>query len=121
MTPKDTKQQAVETDIVAKLSKVVEEAIESIANTTGLSTQEVIKVIEEVKEVELEQSIQAAIQEAIKKISIATDLNTDEISRIFKENRTASLGAITKQLHKKSKSDRVDLEGGFTHPKKPLA
>ncbi len=121
MTPKDTTQQAVETDIVAKLSKVVEEAIESIVNTTGLSKREVIQVIEEVKEVELAQATQAAIQEAIRKISIATDLNTDEISRIFKENRTASLGAITKQLHEKSKSDRVVLEGGFTHHPKPLA
>lgn len=104
MLPEAVRQQTEEVDM-AKLGKIVKEAIGSIANATGLSSDEVIKVIEEVNVATLKD----ATHEAMRKIAVATDLDTEEISDIFTERRTATLDDIVARLHEKSKVDRRNM------------
>ncbi|HQT25792.1 MAG TPA: hypothetical protein PLK99_04245 [Burkholderiales bacterium] len=104
MLPEAVKQQTEEVDM-EKLTRVVVEAIGSIANATGLSSNEVMKVIEEVNVATLKD----ATQHAIRKISVATDLDTEEITDIFTERKAATLDDIVTRLHEKSKADRRNM------------
>jgi cellobiose-specific phosphotransferase system component IIA len=85
MLPDAAMQQTEEVDM-AKLDKIVKEAIASISNATGLSSGEALKVIEEVNVA----TSKDATREAMREISVATDLNTD----IFTESRTATVDEI---------------------------
>ncbi len=104
MLPEAAMQQTEEVDM-EKLGKVVTDAIGSIAEATGLSSDEVLKVIEEVNV----GTLKDATRQAMRKISVATDLDTEEITDIFTESTTATLDDIVTRLHEKSKADRRNM------------
>lgn len=91
--------------VVEQLHHVVEDAIDSIAHVTRLSSDEVMHILEEVDM----EKFRKATEEAVKRISIATDLNSEEISGIFIEKKHASLDDVVNRLHEKSKADRKNL------------
>ena len=94
-----------EQEIMEKLSKVVEEAFESVAKVSKLPAQEVMCNLEKVDGAELKQ----ATQEAFKKISEATDLDTAQITEIVKANRVASINDIANRLHEQSSVNRARM------------
>ena len=115
---------AGEQDDIKKLTKIVEDAFGAIANVTGLSDKEVLRVMEDLhvdmlKDV-LNEGIHAdtlkegvdmevlekGIQDAIKVISLATDLHTQQISDIFTEKKNTNINDIVNRLHNNSQSNR---------------
>ncbi|MBY0578410.1 MAG: hypothetical protein K2P57_05120 [Burkholderiales bacterium] len=100
-----TEQWVPEHVIVEQLHHVVEDAIDSIAKATALSSREVMQILEEVDMTKFRR----ATEDAFKKISIATDLNSEEIADILTERKLASLDDVVYRLHEKSKADRKNL------------
>lgn len=86
-----------------KLTKVVDEAFESVAKVSKLPVLEVMCNIQGIDVPELKQ----AIQEAFEKIANATDLDTAQITDIFKANRGASVNDIVNRLRKQSRVHRA--------------
>ncbi len=120
MLPYAAAQQTEENDL-AKLTAIVEEAIEFIAEKTGLSGQDTLQILQEfsVEEIRNEkhasgQSFNAskfnkALDKAIRSIAYATGLNTSEISNIFTGERHAAVDSIVLRLREKSKQNRWSL------------
>jgi hypothetical protein len=90
-------------EVVKRLTKVVEEALESIAKVSQLPVQEVLHIIEEVDVTLLRE----ATQEGLKKISEATGLDSSHITEIFKADRVASVDDIVHRLHEQSRTHRA--------------
>ena len=90
-------------EVVKRLTKVVEEALESIAKVSKLPMQEVLHILEEVDVTLLRE----ATDQAIKKIAAATDLDSAHITEIFKADRVASVDDIVHRLHEQSRTHRA--------------
>jgi hypothetical protein len=86
-----------------KLGKVVEEALESVAKVSKLSTVEVMRNIDGIDEAEFK----LAAQGAFKQISVATDLDRSQITDIFKANPDASINDLVKRLREHSREKRA--------------
>lgn len=120
MLPFAAAQQTEENDI-AKLTMVVDEAIESIADASGLSKDETLNILEEYSVAELREGKSAAsksinfskfnkaLDKAVKAISYATALNSSEISKIFTDEKHATVSSIVTRLREKSKMNRWHL------------
>jgi len=115
---------AGEQDDIKKLTKIVEDAFGAIANATGLSDKEVLRVMEDLhidmladvlkegihadklkKGVHMEV-LEKGIQDAIKVISLATDLDTQQISETFTEKKNTNINDIVNRLHASSQYNR---------------
>lgn len=118
MLPYAAAQQTEENDI-AKLTAVVEDAIESIAKSTGLTKEEALDILEEYSVADLREGkaekpfdfskFNKALNKGIKAISYATALNSTEISTIFTDEKHASVDGIVSRLREKSKQNRWHL------------
>ena len=120
MLPYAAAQQTEENDL-AKLTTVVDEAIDSIAAATGLSKDETLVILEEYSVAELRDGKSAsarafnltkfnkALNKAVKAISYATALNSSEISKIFTDEKHATVNDIVARLREKSKQNRWHL------------
>lgn len=120
MLPFAAAQQTEENDI-AKLTMVVDEAIESIATASGLSKEETLSILEEYSVAELRDGkstsskainfskFNKALNKAVKAISYATALNSSEISNIFTGEKHATVSDIVNRLREKSKKNRWHL------------
>ena len=120
MLPFAAAQQTEENDI-AKLTMVVDEAIESIAAVSGLSKEETLGILEEYSVAELREGkstnsktinfskFNKALNKAVKAISYATALNSSEISKIFTDEKHATVSDIVNRLRDKSKQNRWHL------------
>ncbi len=115
---------AGEQDDIKKLTKIVEDAFGAIANATGLSDKEVLRVVEDLhidmladvvkkgihadklKEGVDMKVLEKGIQDAIKVISLATDLDTQRISDTFTEKKNTNINDIAIRLHDRSQFNR---------------
>ncbi len=120
MLPFAAAQQTEENDI-AKLTMVVDEAIESIAIASGLSKEETLGILEKYSLSDLRDGksntsksinfskFNKALNKAVKAISYATALNSSEISNIFTGEKHATVSDIVNRLREKSKKNRWHL------------
>ncbi len=118
MLPYAAAQQTEENDI-AKLTVVVTEAIEAIADAIGLTFQEALDLLEECSVADLREGksskpfnrskFNRALDRSIKAISYATALNSTEISKIFTDEKQASVEDIVSRLRQKSRQNRWHL------------
>lgn len=100
---------------IEKLKKLVEASFQAIASSTGLSDEEVLRVIKDT-DVEMQKEVlkdganvdelREGIQEAIKIISLATGLDTSQISDIFIAEKDDSVDGIVNRLYYKGQTVR---------------
>ena len=100
---------------IEKLKKLVEASFQAIASSTGLSDEEVLRVIKDT-DVEMQEEVlkdganvdelREGIQEAIKIISLATGLDTSQISDIFIADKDDSVDGIVNRLYYKGQTVR---------------
>ncbi len=100
---------------IEKLKKLVEASFQAIASSTGLSDEEVLRVIKDT-DVEMQKEVlkdganvdelREGIQEAIKIISLATGLDTSQISDIFIAEKNDSVDGIVNRLYYKGQTVR---------------
>lgn len=120
MIPFAAAQQTEENDI-AKLTAIVDDAIEVIASKTGLTKDETLEILEEFTIAELrtkkpvsKKSFNAskfikAMDKGVKAIAYATGLNSTEISTIFTKEQHVAIPDIVLRLREKSKQNRWSL------------
>lgn len=100
---------------IEKLKKLVEASFQAIASSTGLTDEEVLRVIKDT-DVEMQKEVlkdganmdelREGIQESIKIISLATGLDTSQISDVFIAEKNDTLDGIVHRLYYKGQTVR---------------